>query len=378
MLKIIIGADICVTESNKEYFVSGDIEKLADEGLRSVLDESDVRIFNLEGPLTDEAAPIRKCGPNLRMPEQAINGLANLKPSLLTLANNHIMDHGVTGYQKTVSLLREAGIPYVGAGENLEEASGGCIIEKNGLKIGVYACAEHEFTIAGKETPGANPFDVLSSFDHIFNLKKQCDFLIVLYHGGKECYRYPSPEIQKVFRKMSEKGADLVIAQHTHCIGCMESYHNAELVYGQGNFIFDGADNEYWNTGMLLEICLDGENKRLRFYPFVKGKDGSVSLASGETAARLHREFRQRSEQILDEEFVRKNYMQYAEENLGNYLCVLHGNNFWFKAVNRLTGGKFVFRQYRNPRSVRNLLNYVECEAHRELMIAALKSHYKS
>ncbi len=378
MLKIIIGADICVTESNKEYFVSGDIEKLADEGLRSVLDESDVRIFNLEGPLTDEVAPIGKCGPNLRMPEQAINGLANLKPSLLTLANNHIMDHGVTGYQKTVSLLREAGIPYVGAGENLEEASGGCIIEKNGLKIGVYACAEHEFTIAGKETPGANPFDVLSSFDHIFNLKKQCDFLIVLYHGGKECYRYPSPEIQKVFRKMSEKGADLVIAQHTHCIGCMESYHNAELVYGQGNFIFDGADNEYWNTGMLLEICLDGENKRLRFYPFVKGKDGSVSLASGETAARLHREFRQRSEQILDEEFVRKNYMQYAAENLGNYLCVLHGNNFWFKAVNRLTGGKFVFRQYRNPRSVRNLLNYVECEAHRELMIAALKSHYNS
>ena len=42
-------------------------------------------------------------------------------------------------------------------------------------------------------------------------LKKQCDYVIVLYHGGKEHYRYPSPYLQKVCRKIVDKGADIVV-----------------------------------------------------------------------------------------------------------------------------------------------------------------------
>lgn len=42
---------------------------------------------------------------------------------------------------------------------------------------------------------GANPFDVLESFDDVQALKEHCDYVIVLYHGGKEFYRYPSPHV---------------------------------------------------------------------------------------------------------------------------------------------------------------------------------------
>jgi len=55
----------------------------------------------------------------------------------------------------------------------------------------VYTCAEHEFTIATENTPGANPFDPLESLDHIQELKSKCDFVLVLYHGEKAHYRYP-------------------------------------------------------------------------------------------------------------------------------------------------------------------------------------------
>ena len=96
------------------------------------------------------------------------------------------------------------------------------IIEKDGLKVGIYVCAEHEFSIATEKLPGANPFDPLWSLDHIQKLKQQCDYVVVLYHGGKEEYRYPSPELQKVCRRISEKGADLVLCQHSNCVGCQE------------------------------------------------------------------------------------------------------------------------------------------------------------
>ncbi|MFW6015997.1 MAG: hypothetical protein ACOCRK_06130 [bacterium] len=61
------------------------------------------------------------------------------------------------------------------------------------LKTGIYTCADHEFTIATCNSPEENPFDSIESVDHIKDLKKRCDYLIVLYHEGKEHYRYPSP-----------------------------------------------------------------------------------------------------------------------------------------------------------------------------------------
>lgn len=76
-------------------------------------------------------------------------------------------------------------------------------------------------------------------------MSNACDYTIVLYHGGKEHYRFPSPNLQKYCRKFIEKGANIVICQHSHCIGCEENYKNGKIIYGQGNFLFDDSDDEY-------------------------------------------------------------------------------------------------------------------------------------
>lgn len=44
---------------------------------------------------------------------------------------------------------------------------------------------------------------------------------------------------------MVEKGADLVIYQHSHCVGSYEKYKDSTIVYGQGNFMFNKRDDEY-------------------------------------------------------------------------------------------------------------------------------------
>ena len=61
-MKIIIGADVVPTESNKELFYRGDIRRLIGEDLIKILSEADFTAFNLEVPLTDVADPIDKCG----------------------------------------------------------------------------------------------------------------------------------------------------------------------------------------------------------------------------------------------------------------------------------------------------------------------------
>ncbi|MFP3360883.1 CapA family protein, partial [Planococcus sp. SIMBA_143] len=72
--------------------------------------------------------------------------------------------------------------------------------------------------------------------------------------GGKEHYRYPSPYLQKICRKFVEKGADIVICQHSHAVGCFEEYHNSTIIYGQGNFVFDNSNIEFWQTSILVDI----------------------------------------------------------------------------------------------------------------------------
>ena len=153
-----------------------------------------------------------------------------------------------------MNVLRKNGIAFAGAGSNLSDASKSYVVEIDGKKIGIYCCTEHEFSIATLTSAGANPFNPLESLDHIQDLKAQTDHVIVLYHGGKEHYRYPSPHLQKVCRKCIEKGADLVVCQHTHCIGCEEKYLNGTIVYGQGNFLFDYTESEYWQTGLLISL----------------------------------------------------------------------------------------------------------------------------
>ena len=253
-MNILIGADLVPTSSNIDLFDSGDTQTLLSDELKNLLQNADYRIFNLEVPLTDREQPIPKCGPNLIAPTKCVAGYKAMHVDLLTLANTHILDQDQQGLDSTCALLDEAGIAYTGVGKTPEEAAKPYIFECDGKQIGVYACAEHEFSIVTEHSAGANPIDLLESPDHVAALKAKCDYVIVLYHGGKEHYRYPSPNLQKVCRKLVEKGADLVVCQHSHCIGCEEKYQGGTIVYGQGNFLFDDSESEFWQTSLLVQI----------------------------------------------------------------------------------------------------------------------------
>ena len=381
MTKIIIGADIVPTESNMPYFASGEVETLIGSRLLGILKEADFTIFNLEVPLTDRESPIEKCGPNLIAPVSTINGLKNINPYFFTLANNHILDQGEQGLFSTMQVLNNAGIAYAGAGGNLAEAQKPYIYTADGLKVGMYCCAEHEFSIASESTAGANPFDPLESLDHIHELEEQCDYVVVLYHGGKEHYRYPSPYLQKVCRKMVDKGADIVVCQHSHCIGCEEKWRKGTIIYGQGNFLFDHSKSEFWQTGLLIEVEIDNETYGIKstiHYIPIKKSNEKVRLAEGGDALDILSLFNERSSKIQMPNFIENNYEQFAKSMLVEYLGAFAGSLprlFLYRAVNKITGYRFsrwfLIHKYKKRERI-VLRNFVECEAHRELMLKGI------
>lgn len=372
-MKILIGADFVPTKLNFGLFKAGDAENLFGIELMEMLKDADCRIFNLETPLTDVLNPIPKCGPNLYAPTACVNGYQAAKADLLTLANNHIMDQNVMGLQSTIETLKSAGISYLGAGINLTEAGKPFILEGEGQKVGIYACAEHEFSIAGEKYPGANPYDPLESFDAVHDLSQKSDYTIVLYHGGKENYRYPSPEQQKRCRKFVEKGADLVICQHSHCIGCEEKYLAGTIVYGQGNFLFDDDEKETWQTGLLVVVM----NGNISYIPLYKNGN-TVRLAEDKEAADILNDFFTRSEEIKEPGFIEKKFIMLAETEYYNYLEIFSGkrNKFIHRIIKKLTHNilsNFYLDSYFDKSSLLRLENYIDCETHREFVLGSLK-----
>lgn len=172
-MQLLIAGDLVPTKLNIALFNKVDTKSILGEELYSLWDSTDIRIFNLEVPLTDKDSPIAKCGPNLVAPTSTINGIKALNPSLIALANNHILDQGKQGLNSTRDILDRNNIPFVGVGDDLSEANKPYIIQQDGLKIAVYSFEEHEFTISTKKTPGANPYDPLESLDHIHKFKRR-------------------------------------------------------------------------------------------------------------------------------------------------------------------------------------------------------------
>lgn len=366
-MKLLICGDTVPIGPNVEDFAQGDAERLVGQELLPFLGSSDLVVANLETPLADRETPIAKNGPNLIAPTMTARGLAALGIDVVALANNHVMDQGPEGLDSTLHALDGEGIAHFGAGENLDEAAEPFVFEKSGIRIGIYACAEHEFSIAGAATPGANPFDPLYSLDHVAELNAVCDYVVVLYHGGKEHYRYPSPGLMRVCRRLAEKGADLVVCQHSHCVGCMEEWDGSTIVYGQGNFLFDHQDNEFWATGLLLEVNVSDADSTIEYIPLEK-KGTGVRLARGEGARSTLDGFWKRSEEITAQGAVERNYAKFAESSIDSYLgaFIPLSGTIGFRGLNRLAHG-FLSKALAVGINWMPAFNYLECEAHREL-----------
>ena len=377
-VKIIIGADIVPTETNVNRFIEGDAPYLFGDSIMRELETADIRVFNLEVPLVNEEQPINKCGPNLIAPRETIAAIKQINPSCLVLANNHILDQGVEGVESTIDVLEQNKISYIGVGKDVDEASKAWIVEVGKLSIGFFACAEHEFSIVSEGKIGANPFDPLISYEKVKKIKECCDYVVVLYHGGKEHYRYPSPNLQRYCRKFIESGADLVVCQHSHCIGCKEEYAEGIIIYGQGNFLFDRSQNECWQTSILIEVLLDEEHIKLEYIPLQKVND-SVRMADEKQSKIILDGFVKRSEEITKDGFVEENYKKYASEHLYENLARIDflSKNLFIRLINKLSGGQFrkwYLEKLYLPKMKYVLWNTIECEAWCELLLCGLRN----
>ncbi len=302
---ITIGGDVSIKKDCESLFR----ECRGKELFGNILDifKSSDRVFvNLECAVTDKETPIKKLGPNLKAPLNTVKTLKEVGVTDCGLSNNHIFDFGKPGVMDTLGQLEKLGINYTGFGNDEGDSRKNMIMTDGRIKVAVIAVCEHEYSYALENRMGARPYDPYDTNDDILEAKKSSDYVVVIYHGGKEECRYPSPRLLKACRSMVKHGADVVLCQHSHCIGCYEEFMGGHILYGQGNFHFvckeyEGNDGGYmWNTGLLVQICIE-DGLKIKFIPTVVNRERTgIELATKDEADKILTELNERSKSLLD------------------------------------------------------------------------------
>lgn len=369
--RILIFGDICPTFDTRRAFESGKGKAVFGE-LQSVIKDSAYCIANLECAITDRPSPIKKCGPVLYGSARCLKTLSDAGINAVSLANNHIRDCGDTGVSDTIDLCSQNGIACFGAGATVEEAAKEHQFDVMGRKFAVISFCEREFTYVTEGRMGGKSLNVFEDYDRIKELKTKVDYLIVLFHGGIENHRYPSPSLQKKCRKFVDSGADLVLVQHSHCVGSYEGYHNGTILYGQGNSVFGyRAGDDTWNEGLLVTLDV-GERVRVGFTALETNPEGVISTASD--ADKILRPFYERSSKIQDPHFIETQWQIFCDGIEPLYLSMLYGHGLWLNRLNRLLRNRIVRWLY-SKRRLNVTHNLIRCDAHREVIETLLNKY---
>jgi len=243
--------------------------------IKKELENKDLLLGNLEGSLSQfsREKELRLCG----LPEMA-HTLRNIGFDVLSVANNHVLDHGPEIFKETISHCQQAGLMICGLRGNAEYYSQPVIIEKKGLKVGILAynwVSSESVDTAGEyiaqvydgtvnyswirnsniEARNSTEIKNKNVIDDIRKIRNHVDVVILMPHWGYEWIIYPPYGLTIEARSFIDAGADLIVGSHPHVPQGIDAYNNKLIIYSLGDFLFDSATRMY-NHGMMIRCRL--------------------------------------------------------------------------------------------------------------------------
>ena len=274
---------------------------------------ADIMVLNNEFPYSDRGTPTPEKQFTFRARPQTVSYLGDLGVDLVSLANNHAYDYGETAFLDTMDTLAQAGIAYVGAGRNLQEARRPVYYIINNMKIAFVAATQIE-RLDNPDTKGATDtsagvfrcWNGDNLLETVREARQNSDFVIVFLHWGTENQDTIDWAQEKQAPEVAEAGADLIIGAHPHCLQQISMVNGVPVVYSLGNFWFNSKTVD---TGMVKVVLNENGLQSRQFIPCLQS-GCKTSLVQGEEKRRILNYMRglSGSVQIDDDGYVIKKF----------------------------------------------------------------------
>ncbi|MBI9089203.1 MAG: CapA family protein [Desulfobacterium sp.] len=310
-VKIRFGGDLMlgsqVLEKINKHGPTFPFDKIINEKKKS----PHIFFVNLECTLSKNNHPPHPHKILLHSDPKIVEGLKKARINIVSLANNHSFDYGLTGFTETKNLLVNTAIKTVGGGMNINEASKSTEIKTNGIHLVFLAyCSKDSGCrhFATETDYGVADIEPKEIHRDIQKAKEYADVVIVSLHWGDEFMDYPNPGQVDMARRFIEKGATIVIGHHAHVFQGYEKHLNGLIIYDLGSFVFGDIIQKGYKfflrkrkhkEGMMVE-CAVGKMglMDLQFIPIYINDNFQVTLAKDLKGEKIRHRFYAQSKRI--------------------------------------------------------------------------------
>lgn len=222
------------------------------EGISSLVRQASFAAANLECTISNLGEAMNRYA--FRAPGQSAQLLRQAGFDAMGLANNHALDFGTVALHDSAARLLHEEVQPVGVETPTRKACDASFFSlPHGKEIALLAISAfgHDSEIATESHRAELKIA-------IGNARSRADLIVCLVHWGIENNERITDEQRELARWLIDRGVDLVVGAHPHCVQPLDFYHGRPIAYSLGNLVFDGAPTvATWNRGALLEVGLN-------------------------------------------------------------------------------------------------------------------------
>lgn len=242
-IRILLGGDVMLGRS----VTVESLDKMKDStfpfrNIQPLFSNADLVFLNLETPIITNC-PRQTSGMVFCAPSEMLSGISGEK-TLVTLANNHTLNHGEMGILETIDHLNERNISHTGRTKLVVKTI-------QGIRFGFLGFDKDQQN---------NPVMSESEIKLITDSRQAVDVLLVALHWGVEYNAHPTKGQITLAEKLSALDVDVIVGHHPHWVQDVTTIGKTTVFYSLGNLVFDQMWSEETRKGLLVKLTYHGKN----------------------------------------------------------------------------------------------------------------------
>jgi poly-gamma-glutamate synthesis protein (capsule biosynthesis protein) len=241
--------------------------KVCFENVKPYIESADIAVANLEVTL---AGPPYSGYPNFSSPDALLDALKYTGYDVMLTANNHVLDRGKHGFERTLKVLSDKEMKFVGSYLNQQQRDTlyPLIIDTHGVKI---ALLNYTYGTNGYKPTSPTIVNVIDTNLIKKDIKKarskSADIVVMTVHWGTEYQTKAGIEQQKLAKLFAREGVDLIIGSHPHVVQNAElleidSTRKVPVFYSLGNSI-SNQRNINTDGGIMVKVEIGANSKQI-------------------------------------------------------------------------------------------------------------------